>query len=165
MANRQPLDCQSTIINMNDQPRPDLQDVRGWSIWINQQHTSWHRSYSRQCDDARQSTYKLYENMISKSITRSFRRNAMPSADQGYWNAMTSTILPTTRQRSTRIVQLTTNLSVRVPNWQSQIPISSVTRTWCQAPTHPQAATTRCQVFYLRDMSGPPVNKLITNVP
>jgi len=35
MANRQPLNCQSTIINMNDQPVPNLQDIRGWSIWIN----------------------------------------------------------------------------------------------------------------------------------
>jgi len=164
MANCQPLDCQSTIINMNDKLVPNLQDVRGWSIWINQQHTSWHRSYGRQCDDTRWSTYKLYENMISKSITHSFRRNAIWSADQGYWNTMTSTI-PTTCQRSTKIVQLMMNILVRVVNWQSQIPISSVTRTWCRAPTHPQATTTQYQVFYLRDMSIPPVNKLITNIP
>jgi len=73
MANRQPLDCRSTVINMNDQPVPNLQDIRGWSIWINQQHTSWHRSHSRQCDDARQSTYKLHQNTIRKLITHSLR--------------------------------------------------------------------------------------------
>jgi len=73
---------------MNDQPVPNLQDIRGW---MNQQHTLWQRSISRH-----QTIDKLYKNMISKSITYSFRHNAMPSADQGYWNTMTSTILPTT---------------------------------------------------------------------
>ena len=158
MANRQPSDCQSTMNTwmINQCPTYRTSEV-GWTSNIPRGRD--------QSADTRRSTYKLYENMISKSITHSFRHNAMPSADQGYWNTMTSTILPTTRQRSTRIVQLTTNLSVRVANWQSQIPSSSVTRTWCRAPTHPQAATTRCQVFYLRDMSVPPVSKLITNVP
>ena len=59
---------------------------------------------------------------------------------------------PTTRQGWTKIVQSTTNLSVRVANWQCQIPISSVTRTWCRMPTNPQAATTQCQVSYLQDI-------------
>jgi len=64
---------------------PNLQDVRGWSIWINQQHTSWHRSYSRQCHDGRRWTYKLYQNVIRKSVTHSFSHN-------GCWNTMPSTI-------------------------------------------------------------------------
>ena len=37
------------MMDMNDQPVPNLQDVRGWSVWINQQHTLWHRSCGRQC--------------------------------------------------------------------------------------------------------------------
>ena len=53
--------------NMNDQPVPNLQDVRGQ---MNQQYTSWQRSISRQCHDARRSTYK---NMISKLITLFFQ--------------------------------------------------------------------------------------------
>jgi len=114
--------------------------------------------------DARHSTYKLYQNMIRKSGTCSFSRNAMPSVNQGCWNTMPST-RPTTRQGWTKIVQSTTNLSVRVANWQCQIPISSVTRTWCRTPTNPQAATTRCQVFYLQDMSVTSMSKSITNVP
>ena len=82
------------------------------------------RAYQLKCQVARGTS-----NMISKSITHSFRRNAMPSAVEGYWITMTNTILSTTRQRSTRIVQSTTNLLVRVANWQSQIPSSGVTRT------------------------------------
>jgi len=62
------------------------------------------------------------------------------------------TTRPTTRQGWNKILQSTTNLSVRVANWQCQIPVSSVTRTWCQ-------------VFYLQDMSVPSMSKSITNVP
>jgi len=71
MANCQPLDCQSTMNTwmINQCPIYRTSEV-GWTSNI---------PHGRdQSADTRRSTYKLYENMISKSITHSFRYNAMP---------------------------------------------------------------------------------------
>ena len=46
----------------------NLQDIRGRTIWINQQHTSWQRSYSRQCHDMTPDDRPL-------SCTRTWLRN------------------------------------------------------------------------------------------